>query len=211
MADKPLGRIYFPVLKKTSSDAGRSNPDPFGVFSCNLNAARFLDIDGLSVPLPVVEIERTAGRRSITLADGTKLVRTPAGENVNSSRILLSVSGRGSRSVILKTGNPIEDSLRVKNKASAFHTISFRFPSFMTALDISIALGQLIPLGKMRNPPRATDVWGYFTIKGGRKYPIMEKSDADADTKVQVATTAADLAGLLGGRIKAIRDGAGTV
>lgn len=130
MATKPLGRIYFPVSRKTGGDAGRSNPDPSGVFSCNMNAARFLDINDKAIALPVMVRERKAGKRSITLADGTTLTVTQDGSETASTEIVLPVSGRGSRTVILKTGKLIADSQRVKGKSTAYHTISFRYRCF---------------------------------------------------------------------------------
>jgi hypothetical protein len=210
MATQSLGRIFFPFYKKTSADSGRSNSDPSGVFSCNLNAARFLDINDLQIPLRVIEYERRSGGRSITLADGTKLTPTSAGANIAASNLIKVASGRGSRTVILLTGKQIADTARVKNKANAFHTISFRFPSFATCLDISIALGQIIPPTKIKNPPNASDVWGHFTVKGGRRYPIMAQADAEADTSLEVINNDQEQAGLVAqNNVKRARKAAG--
>ncbi len=210
MADNPLGRIYFPIYKKTSSDAGQSNPDPLGVFSCNLNAARFLDIDKLKITLPIIEYERKSGKRSITLADGTKLEQTAAGTATAASTLIRTASGRGSRTIVLNTGKLIADTGRVKGKKSAFHTISFRFPSFATCLDIAIALGQLIPANKIKNPPTATDIWGHFTVKGGRRYPIMESTAAEADPKTEVVNNPQEMNGLAAiEKVKGARKAAG--
>ena len=196
MATATLGRIYFPIYRKTTGDAGRSVDDPVGVFSCNMNAARFLDLNDKAIPLPVMVRERKAGKRSLTLADGTTLTATQAGTDTNASEIVVPVSGRGSRTVILKTGKLITDSQRVKGKNSAYHTISFRFPSFATILNISEALGEIIPATKIKNPPNATDIWGYFTVKGGRRYPIMLGTEAETSTDISVAETSAEVTAL---------------
>lgn len=211
MPSQSLGRIFFPIFRKTSGDAGRSVNDPIGVFSCNMNAARFLDIDKLQVALPVVIRERKSSKRSVTLADGTVLARTDDGADTASSLIVTPASGKGSRTVILQTGKPIADTQRVKNKLSAFHTISFRFPSFCTILTISEALGELIPPTKIKNPPAATDIWGYFTVKGGRRYPIMLGTEAETSTDADVAKTAAEQEGLAAKaeNVKAVKKGAG--
>lgn len=161
-----------------------------------MNAARFLDINDLKITLPVIEYERKSGSRSITLADGTTLTQTSAGTATAASTLIRTASGRGSRTVILNTGKQITDTKRVKGKTSAFHTISFRFPSFATILDISVALGQLIPSAKIKNPPTATDIWGHFTVKGGRRYPIMERAVAEADTVTEVVQNDQEMAAL---------------
>lgn len=196
MATQSLNRIYFPIFRKTSGDAGRSLKDPIGVFSCNMNAARFLDIASRQVPLPVMVRNRQASQRSLTLADGTTLVRTEQGAQIAASKIVVPVSGKGSRTVILQTGKLIADSQRRKNKQSAFHTISFRFPSFCTVLTISEALGELIPPNKIKNPPGATDIWGYFTVKAGRRYPIMLGTEAEQRPDVDVALLPAEVQAL---------------
>lgn len=196
MASRTLERIFFPFYKKTTGDTGLSKPDPIGVFSCNMNAARFLELDDLRITLPVIEYERKSGQRSITLADGTTLTQTAAGSSTAASTLIRTASGRGSRTVILKTGRPITDTKRVKGKQGAFHTISFRFPSFATCLDISIGLGQLIPAAKIKNPPTATDIWGFFTVKGGRRYPIMDNTTAEADPNVETVENEQEMNGL---------------
>lgn len=154
--------------------------------------------------------ERKAGKRSLLLADGTKLTGTQAGNEIITSEIVVAVSGRGSRTVILKTGKLISDSQRVKGKENAYHTISFRFPSFATILNISEALGEIIPAAKMKNPPNTTDVWGYFTVKGGRRYPIMLGTEAETSTDINVAETSAEVAALTTqANLKKVRKAAG--
>lgn len=211
MASQSLARIFFPILRKTDGDSGRSIKDPLGFFSCNLNAARFLDIDKLSISLPVIQVKRKGGSRSVTLADGTTLTQTTAGANIAESVLLLPTSAKGSRTVILKTGKKITDTKRIKNPNAAYHTISFRFPGFATAVVISEALGEIIPADKMKNPPNATDVWPYFIIKGGRRYPIMLGTDAETSIDADVAESPAEVEALAAKaeNVKAVKKGAG--
>jgi hypothetical protein len=193
MADKPLGKVYFPILRKTPGDAGRVNPDPFGFFSCRLSAARFLDIDKLDTNL-VINRERKAYTRTLTLADGTVLKQSTDNSDgqVASSLITLSVSSRGSRSVILKTGKKTPNA-----SGLIYHTLTFRFPSWATIWCISDALGEVIPATKIKSDATATDVFPYFTVKGGRRYPIMEKAAAEGNTDAAVPATEAETQTLL--------------
>ncbi|PAX58363.1 hypothetical protein [Brunnivagina elsteri] len=193
MADKPLGKMYFPILRKTPGDAGRVNPDPFGFFSCRLNVARFLDIDNLDLNL-IISRERKAHTRSLTLADGTVLKQSAenAGGQVASSLFTLAIGSRGSRSVILKTGKKTPNI-----SGLIYHTLTFRFPSWATIWTIADALGELIPLTKIKADPTATDIFPFFTVKGGRKYPIMAKTDAEGNTDASVPNTSAEAQSLL--------------
>lgn len=190
MADKNLGKKYFPILRKTPGDAGRSLKDPFGFFSCRMNVARFLDIDKLDVDL-VINRERKAYTRGTTLADGTVLKATAAGGEVASSIITLPVGSKGSRSVIIKTGK------KTKADGLIYHTLTFRFPSWATIWCISDALGEIIPTTKIKSDPTATDIFPYFTVKGGRTYPIMEKQAAEGNTDATVPATEAETNTLL--------------
>jgi hypothetical protein len=175
------------MANKTPGDAGRVNPDPFGYFSCRLNAARFLDIDQLDTNLIVVR-EKKAYDRSLVLADGTILKQSATNSDgkVAKSDYVLSVASRGSRSVILKTGKKTPNT-----SGLIYHTLTFRFPSWATIWCIADALGEIIPTTKIKNDATATDVFPYFTVKGGRKYPIMLKSDAEDESGATVAKTKA--------------------
>ena len=183
MADKPLGKIYFPILRKTPSDAGRTNPDPFGVFSCRLSAARFLDIDKSNINF-VISREKEAYTRTLTLVDGTVLKQSAENSDgkVASSLITLPIGGKGSRSVILKSGK------KTKADGNIYHTLTFRFPAWATVWCISDALGEIIPETKIKSDATATDVFPYFTVKGGRRYPIMAKTAAKDNADAAVAT-----------------------
>lgn len=185
MANLTLGKKYFPILRKTPGDAGRSNKDPFGFFSCRMNVARFLGIDELAVDL-VINRERQAYTRGTTLADGTILKQGAAGAQVASSLITLPVGAKGSRSVIIKTGK------KTKADGIIYHTLTFRFPSWATIWCISDALGEVIPTTKIKAEPTSTDIFPYFTVKGGRTYPIMEKTAAEGNTDATVPANEAE-------------------
>jgi hypothetical protein len=184
MADKPLGRVFFPILRKTPGDAGRTNPDPIGVFSCRLSAARFLDIDKLNTNL-VISRKRAAHSRVLTLVDGTVLKQSTKNSdgNVAESVFTLAIGGKGSRSVILKSGK------KTKENGLIYHTLTFRFPAWATVWTISDALGTIIPAAKIKANATATDVFPYFTLKGGGTYAIMEKSAAQGNADAVVALT----------------------
>lgn len=181
MADKPLGKIYFPILRKTPGDAGRTKADPFGVFSCRLNVARFLDIDKLNINL-IISRDKEAYTRVLTLVDGTILKRSTEDSDgqVAKSLISLPIGGRGSRSVILKSGK------KTKPNGLIYHTLTFRFPAWATVWCIADALGTLIPTTKIKSDATPTDVFPYFTVKGGRRYPIMDKAAAQGNTDAVV-------------------------
>lgn len=197
MADKSLGKTYFPILRKTPKDAKRAITDPLGFFSCRLSTTRFFKLEDESAnTLAVLIKSRKGGDRSLTLADGTKLTPSKEGSTSEEVDIVLPIGSRGTRTVILKTGNKIEDSKRKKGKESAYHTVSFRFPAWATILTISDALGSIIPKDAIKADPKASDVFPYFTVKGGGTYPIMNKTDANSNETASVATTAAEVIAL---------------
>lgn len=190
MADKPLGRVYFAILRKTAADSGRTKDDPFGTFSCRANVARFLNIEANAIS--ILGIKRKAHDRSLTLADGTNLKRSAKNTDskVAESLITLPLSSKGSRTVILKTGK------KTKADGLIYHTLSFRFPAWATIWCISDALGTVIPTSAIKREPTQSDVFPFFTIKGGRTYPIMEQAEAKGNTDAQVATNPQESANL---------------
>lgn len=195
MASNSLGRVYFLLGRNTRDDAQRKDDDPVGYFSCRSSTARFLNVESLGSGRTVV-IERQAGQRTRTLADGTIL--TGQEESATQiafapSQIVLPVSSKGSRTVILTTGNVIEDTKRRFNKAGARHTVSFRFPGWATILTISDALATLIPQEKINLSPSQNQIFPFFKVKGGRRYPIMSKASATSRTDARVGVTQADI------------------
>ncbi|AKG21248.1 hypothetical protein [Calothrix sp. 336/3] len=211
MPSAPLNKVYFPIYRKTSGDTGRSLNDPFGVFSCRLSTARFLDIESKIISGVLIK-ERKAYTRSLTLADGTTITATPtAGTEIAASEIVLPIGGRGSRSVILTTGKLIADTKRTVGKGSAYHTLTFRFPGWATIANISEALGELIPANKIKETPTSDDIRPYFKVVGGRTYPITLESDAETSTDVQVPENSTELEALqTQADIKKTRKKAGT-
>lgn len=193
MADKSLKRVFFPIYRETTDDAGRVVKDPIGVFSCRLSTARFFDIDKLNFNFEV-QVTRKGGARSLTLADGTKLTSSTKDADKKSadSTIVLPVNSKGSRTVILTTGKKITDTKRVANKDGAYHTVSFRFPSWATVAVIADALGEIIPATKLKANPTEADASPYFRVKGGRLYTINAKAAAEAKTDATVPANKAE-------------------
>ena len=109
------------------------------------------------------------------------------------TEIVLPLAAKGSRTVILQTGNKINDSKRKVGAANALHTISFRFPSWATILTIADALGEIIPPQKIAASPNNNQIYPTFKVKGGRRYPIAKQSAAKTEPTAKVATTNADL------------------
>lgn len=190
MANNTLRKKYFPIYRETQDDAGRVVKDPIGTFSCRMSTARFLDLDDLNFNFEVATT-RKGGQRSKTLADGTTLGGTDT--TVADSTVILSVSSRGSKTVVIKTGKKIADTKRTKNKDGAYHTISFRFPAWATVSVIADALGEIIPANKIKASPTATDIEPYFRIVGGRTYTINQKAAAEAKTDAQVPSNDSEL------------------
>jgi hypothetical protein len=69
--------------------------------------------------------------------------------------------------------------------------MSIRFPVFATNLNISDALGSIIPSGKISGDPSATEIFNYFISKGGSRYPILTREAAEAEKSAEAPTTRA--------------------
>ncbi len=195
MASNPLNRLYFPILRKTSGDAGRSLQDPLGYFSCRASVARFLDIEKIAADTNALLIgTRKTYTRNSTLADGTTLGGGADGgaadTQIAESEILLSFGSKGSKSVVLVTGKPLPS-----NKG--YHTLRIRFPGFATNLVIAEALGEIIPATKIKSPPTAADIYPYFISQGGRRYPIMAGDVAETRTEVAVPENQQEMSSLV--------------
>jgi hypothetical protein len=183
-------RLYFPLKRNTSGDAGRVVDDPLGNFSCLSVTAKFLDIEKFAIPFLKTKDVEPKKPRTLTRADSSTVVRSK--ENSDGVPASYKRAGRlakGTRSVILTTGKAIDAAATRKT----YHTISFRFPSFATVLVISDALGELIPANKIKGIPTSTDISPYFKIAGGGQYPIMQKAAAVALNEAQVPLTAAQI------------------
>lgn len=64
-------------------------------------------------------------------------------------------------------------------------------PATLTVAQIADALGDLIPTSKRGTT--ATDLYPYFSINGGRRYPIPTKAQAEATPEVNVPDTQAEI------------------
>ena len=92
------------------------------------------------------------------------------------------VGARGSRTIILMTGNKIANTKRKKGKATAVHQISFRFPSWVNTFGISDWLGTVIDNAKFAIEPSQSQIRPYFKVLGGRTYAIMGKNQAVSES-----------------------------
>ncbi|MEJ1929901.1 hypothetical protein WDZ92_06410 [Nostoc sp. NIES-2111] len=183
MADKSMGRIFFPLYRETDGDATRKQDDPYGVFSCILPTARFLDIEEKAFK-GVILVKRKAGARALVRADGTKLTQGEATNEVVETLIAKQLKA-GTRSISLKTGKRIYPT---DPKKLQVHTLTFSFPSWATIPVIADALGELIPTTKIKETPTATDIQPYFWLKGGGRYAIMRQAAAIANADATVAS-----------------------
>jgi len=153
-------------------------------FNCAERVAKFFEIEGLVyTPSPEDVVDRAGYTREYTKADGTVgSVTVPAGKIVykgNSSRAC-------GKKVFVTTG--------AKTTNGTKKTLALTFPSFLSVAEISDALGEIIPAGKIATTATvgANEIAPFFTIRGGGTYAIMTKTAADASTKTDVATTEAE-------------------
>ncbi|MBW4425319.1 MAG: hypothetical protein KME50_12935 [Nostoc desertorum CM1-VF14] len=185
-------RLYFPLYRETTDDAGRVVDDPLGNFSCLSVTAKFLDIENLAKPFLKTTTVTPKKARTLVRADGSSVVRSA--ENNAGIPAPYKKPGRlakGTRSVILTTGKVI--GTPGAGQRPTYHSLSFRFPSFATILVIADALGTLIPAGKIDATPSGSEISPYFKLAGGGSYPIMQKAAATALNEAQVPLTAAQL------------------
>lgn len=189
MADKPLGRAWYALFRETSDDASRVKDDPYGYFSCRLNVARFLDIENKTFNGTIFGAPRKyTSERNLTLVDGTVLTKSEANsDGKNEGEPVAIRRSVGRRSVVIKTGKQIGTAQAGKPKK--YHTISFAFPSWATIPVIAEALGELIPTGKIKTTPDATDIYPYFKIAGGGTYGIMQAAAATSSQEVSTASS----------------------
>jgi hypothetical protein len=153
-------------------------------FNCAERVAKFFEIEGLVyTPSPEDVVDRAGYTREYTKADGTVgSVTVAAGKIVykgNSSRAC-------GKKVFVTTG--------AKTTKGTRKTLALTFPSFLSVAEISDALGEIIPSGKIATTATvgASEIAPFFTIRGGGTYAIMTKTAADASTKTDVATTEAE-------------------
>jgi hypothetical protein len=178
-----MGRYSY-LVKYTRAGTGGTGTDTYRTTaSCVESVAKFLGIEDLVyTPSEADLADREGYTRTYTKPDGTEgSVEVPAGK-----RVYLPNGKAGAKKIQLTTG--------ARTTKGTKKTLSFTFPSFMSVAEISDALGELIPAGKIATTGTvgASEIEPFFSILGGRTYSIMKNTDAVAATKTDVATTEAE-------------------
>lgn len=181
---KTTSFISFPFYRDYA--AKEKKEDAFGYFTLKIASAKFLDIDKIPREAAVGKITRrkkSTKVRDLTLVDGTVLNKRTTAEETGGDTPLLGALTTGGKSIQLKTG-------KVTTNGN-YKMISIRFPVFATILNISDALGSVIPSGKISADPSATEIFNYFISGGGKRYPILTKDAAEAEKSAEAPTTKA--------------------
>ena len=173
------------LVKYRRTGAGGTGTDDFRTTcSCIPRVADFLDIKSKSyTPSPEDVTDREAYTKSYIKADGTTgEVTVPAG------KVVYKAFGRANaKKVFVTTG--------LKTTKGTKRKLFFTFPSFLTVAEIADVLGELIPATKIATATiGAGEIEPFFSIKGGRTYPITPSALATASTLPDVATTEAEQA-----------------
>ena len=175
-----MGRYSY-LVKYTRAGTGGTGTDAHRTScSCIKRVADFLGItDRVYTPSEGDLADRAGYAREYTKADGTVGTATVAA----GKRIYLANSRAGAKKIQLTTG--------AKTTKGTRKTLSLTFPSFMSVAEIADALGELIPTGKISTTATvgAAEIEPFFSIVGGRTYPIMANAAAVASTATDVATT----------------------
>ena len=181
---KTTSFISFPFYRDYT--AAEKKEDAFGYFTIKIASAKFLDIDKIPTAVAVGRITRrkkSTKERDLTLVDGTVLNRRTNSNEASGETSLLGALTTGGKSIQLKTGKVTAN--------GNYKRISIRFPVFATILNISDALGSVIPSGKINVDPSGTEIFNYFISKGGKRYPILTKEAAEAEKTAEAPTTRA--------------------
>ena len=196
MADKSLGRNYFPILRLKQEIEGGKEVKPLGYFSCRESTTRFLALGAkIAGSNALITFTRKAiSNRSHTLADGTILDKSTAdaGGGAEASKGIKSLS-RGNKPIKLITGKKIADS----NNNNAKHSVSFRFPGWCTVQIISNALGLTLNNETVSATPDSAQIYPFFITPGGKRYPIATNTGAEAAEVVAIATSPTGLEALV--------------
>ena len=198
-------KLYFELFIDQAPDAKRDSPDKvIGYFACMPWAAKYLDIENKAVdPTKANFIIRKSGGRTLTRIDGTSMTAGAANDGTAEGKVLVSLpEGKGMKRITLLSGKKIATSQAV-NKAKAFHSLSFAFPSVATNLIVAQALGRIIPAAKISKDgtPSEADIFPWFRSEGGKRYPIIILGGGSADpdqptVKVGSEVTDADVAAI---------------
>lgn len=178
-----MGRLVF-LVKYTAVGQLGTGTDPYRTScSCIERVANFLDIkDRVYTPSEGDLVDRAGYTRSVPKPDGTFADVTVA----EGKRIYLANSKAGGKKIQLVTG--------LKTAKGTNRKLHMTFPSFMSVAQIADALGELIPATKINTTGTlgAAEIKPFFTIEGGRTYPIMPNAAAVASTATDVAITEAE-------------------
>ena len=204
MADKSLGRNYFPILRLKQEIEGGREVKPLGYFSCRESTTRFLALTSkVSTDNALVTFTRKAvTNRSHTLADGTILDKSTADASGGAeASVGVKNLTKGNKPIKLITGKKIADS----NNKNAKHSVSFRFPGWCTVQIISNALALTLNAETVSSTPDAEQIYPFFITPGGKRYPIATSAAAKSAGVVAVATSPTGLEALAseaGGGVK---------
>lgn len=177
-----MGRFSF-LVKYTARGNTGTGTDPYRTTcSCIERVANFLDIkDRVYTPSEGDLVDRAGYTRSVPKPDGTFADVTVA----EGKRVYLANSRAGAKKIHLITG--------LKTSKGTNRRLSMTFPSFMSVAQIADALGELIPATKINTTGTlgVGEIKPFFTIEGGRTYPIMTNAAALAATATAVSITEA--------------------
>jgi hypothetical protein len=153
-------------------------------YSCVPRVAKFLGIENETyTPDPEDKVDRASYTREYTKSDGTKGTLT-----ITAGKIPYLAYGKANaRKISLKTG------AQTTNKT--FKIVSLTFPSFLNIAQIADMLGEMLPTNKVAAVgvvPTDIQVEPFFSVKGGRKYPIPTSAKAEATPSPNLAKTEAE-------------------
>lgn len=178
-----MARHAFLVKYRRAGAGGTGTDDYRTTCSCIDRVAEFLDIKTrVYTPSPDDLVDRAGYTRSVPKADGT-FANVVVAEG---KRVYLANTRAGAKKVQLKTG--------LKTPTGTNRRLSLTFPSFMSVGEIADALGELIPAAKINTTGTlgVSEVEPFFSIVGGRTYPIVPNAAAVASVTPDVAITEAE-------------------
>lgn len=165
-------------------------------YSCVPRVADFLGVkDQQYIADPTDLIKRAGYTRSYFKADGTIGTLTVR----EGERVYLPYGKANARTVTLKTGRNATTKKR--------RTLTFTFPSYLGISDIGDALSELLA-GKVAEAGTATalQVEPFYTIVGGRTYPLKTSAAAQTTPFPNLAKTPAEEITILAGTVSQRRN-----
>jgi hypothetical protein len=176
---KTTSFISFPFFR--NYDAKEKKEDALGYLTLKIASAKFLGIENIPRDAAVGKITRrkkSTKVRDLTLIDGTALNKRTNSEETGGDTPILGAITTGGKSIQLKSG-------KITTNGN-YKMMSIRFPTLATILNMSDALGSLIPSGKISGDPSPTEIFNYFISDGGKRYPILTKEAAEAEKSADV-------------------------